>query len=140
MFGSIFLLILSKLVPLFCCSNWNLGLSNFGWANFGTAQMGLRLSPRYSEIAPDNVMVFFACCYWRFCGFIFSPLDLEIVVLLASISALIARNLVSTLAFFMTPSDARRIMSLCGLALLAMFTGAGGILHVGTMCAFAFNM
>ena len=118
-------------------------LSNFGWANWDGANGVFGYLPGIQG-APDNVMDFsLLAAIGGSIGFIFSPLGFgNWQATVASISALIAKeNLVSTFGVLYGLGDASEKSVTMWSGFAGMFTDAGGILHVGAMCAFvAFNM
>lgn len=118
-------------------------LSNFGWATWEGANGVFGYLPSI-EGAPENVMDFsLLAAVGGFIGVIFAPLGFaNWQATAASISALIAKeNLVSTFGVLYGLGDASEKSVTMWSGFAGMFTDAGGILHVGAMCAFvAFNM
>lgn len=118
-------------------------LSNFGWATWEGANGVFGYLPSV-EGAPENVMDFsLLAAIGGFIGVIFAPLGFaNWQATVASISALIAKeNLVSTFGVLYGLGDASEKSVTMWSGFAGMFTDAGGILHVGAMCAFvAFNM
>ena len=118
-------------------------LSNFGWATWEGANGVFGYLPGI-EGAPENVMDFsLLAAVGGFIGVIFAPLGFaNWQATAASISALIAKeNLVSTFGVLYGLGDASEKSVTMWSGFAGMFTDAGGILHVGAMCAFvAFNM
>lgn len=118
-------------------------LSNFGWATWDGANGVFGYLPGI-EGAPENVMDFsLLAAVGGFIGVIFAPLGFaNWQATAASISALIAKeNLVSTFGVLYGLGDASEKSVTMWSGFAGMFTDAGGILHVGAMCAFvAFNM
>ena len=118
-------------------------LSNFGWATWEGANGVFGYLPSI-EGAPENVMDFsLLAAVGGFIGAIFAPLGFaNWQATAASISALIAKeNLVSTFGVLYGLGDASEKSVTMWSGFAGMFTDAGGILHVGAMCAFvAFNM
>ena len=118
-------------------------LSNFGWATWEGANGVFGYLPGI-EGAPTNVMDFsLLAAVGGFIGVIFAPLGFaNWQATAASISALIAKeNLVSTFGVLYGLGDASEKSVTMWSGFAGMFTDAGGILHVGAMCAFvAFNM
>ena len=118
-------------------------LSNFGWATWDGANGVFGYLPGI-EGAPGNVMDFsLLAAVGGFIGVIFAPLGFaNWQATAASISALIAKeNLVSTFGVLYGLGDASEKSVTMWSGFAGMFTDAGGILHVGAMCAFvAFNM
>lgn len=118
-------------------------LSNFGWATWEGASGAFGYLPSV-EGAPENVMDFsLLAAIGGFIGVIFTPLGFaNWQATAASISALIAKeNLVSTFGVLYGLGDASEKSVTMWSGFAGMFTDAGGVLHIGAMCAFvAFNM
>lgn len=118
-------------------------LSNFGWATWDGGTGAFGFLPGFDG-APGDAMEYSLLKYiGEAVGVIFAPLGFSNwQSASASISALIAKeNLVSTFGVLYGLGEASEKSVNMWSAFGNMFTDAGGVLHVGAMCAFvAFNM